>query len=95
MISFLVLLLGLRRVPVVASALAAPGLVARLIVPHSFPVVGVFFLLYMTFGHLPTLFALPAGLGDIVAGIAALLIARKLALGASLRRHVVQRGRPS
>jgi hypothetical protein len=49
--------------------------------PHSFRVAGVVFLLYMAFGHLPALFALPAGLGDIAAGIAAPLVARRLAQG--------------
>jgi hypothetical protein len=33
------------------------------------------------FGHLPALFALPAGLGDIAAGIAAPLVATRLAQG--------------
>ena len=46
---------------------------------------GVFFLLYLAFGHLPALFALPAGLGDIAAGIAAPLAARKLAQGTGRR----------
>ena len=61
--------------------LAAPGMPSRLLSPHSFRVAGVFFLLYLAFGHLPALFALPAGLGDIAAGIAAPLAARKLAQG--------------
>ena len=39
------------------------------------------FLLYLAYGHLPALFALPAGLGDIAAGIAAPLVARKLTKG--------------
>ena len=46
---------------------------------------GVFFLLYLAFGHLPALFALPAGLGDIAAGIAAPLVARKLTRGTGRR----------
>jgi hypothetical protein len=49
----------------------------------------VFFLLYLAFGHLPALFALPAGLGDIAAGIAAgiaaPLAALKLAQGTGRR----------
>jgi hypothetical protein len=47
---------------VAARALAAPGMPSRLLSPHSFRVAGVFFLLYLAFGHLPALFALPAGL---------------------------------
>jgi hypothetical protein len=39
----------------------------------------------MALGHLPALFALPAGLGDIAAGIAAPLVARRLAPGGGRR----------
>src|SRR6266700_2678124 len=82
---YLGLLLALRRIPVVARALAAPGMVSRLELPHTPRVAGVAFLLYMAFGHLPALFALPAGLGDIAAGIAAPLVARRLAQGTGRR----------
>ncbi len=79
-------LLVLRRIPVVARALAAPGMVARLELPHSFRAVeGTAFLAMMALGHLPALFALPAGLGDIAAGIAAPLVARRLAQGGGRR----------
>jgi hypothetical protein len=85
-VGFLGLLLALRQIPVVASALAAPGMTSRLELPHSFRAVdGVAFLLIMALGHLPALFALPAGLGDIAAGIAAPLVARKLAQGTGRR----------
>ena len=40
--------------------------------------VGVLFLLVMALGHLPAIFALPAGLGDIAVGLAAPSIARRL-----------------
>jgi hypothetical protein len=82
---YLGLLLALSRIPMVARALAAPGMVSRLELPHTPRVVGVVFLLYMAFGHLPALFALPAGLGDIAAGIAATLVARKLTQGMGRR----------
>jgi hypothetical protein len=83
---FFGLLLALRQIPVVARALAAPGMVSRLELPHSFRAVeGTAFLATMALGHLPALFALPAGLGDIAAGIAAPLVARRLAHGGS--RH--------
>ena len=83
---FLGLLLALRRIPVVARALTAPGMVSRLELPHSFRVVeGMAFLLAMALGHLPALFALPAGLGDIAAGIAAPLVAYRLAQGTGRR----------
>ena len=82
---FLGVLLALSRIPVVARALNAPGMASRLLLPHSFRVEGVVFLLYMAFGHLPALFALPAGLGDIATGFAAPLVARRLARGTGRR----------
>ena len=81
-------LLALTRVPGVARALTAPGMASRLVLPHAFRVTGVFFLLYLAFGHLPALFALPAGLGDIAAGIAAVLVALRLAQGTGRRAGV-------
>jgi hypothetical protein len=79
-------LLALRRIAVVARALTAPGTVSRLELPHSFRAAGgVAFLITMALGHLPALFALPAGLGDIAAGIAAPLVARRLARGTGRR----------
>ncbi len=78
-------LLALRRIPVVARALAAPGLATRLEYPHTFRVEGVAFLIMMALGHLPALFALPAGLGDIAAGLAAPLVAYRLARGTGRR----------
>jgi hypothetical protein len=81
----LITLLVLARTPPVARALAAPGMASRLIYPHAFRVAGVAFLLAMALGHLPVLFALPAGLGDIAAGIAAPRIARLLAQGTGRR----------
>jgi hypothetical protein len=82
---YLGLLLALRRIPVVARALTAPGMVSRLELPHAPRVVGVAFLLYLALGHLPALFALPAGLGDIASGIAAPLVARRLTQGMGRR----------
>src|SRR5215469_9863126 len=78
-------LLALSRIPVVARALAAPGMAGRLVLPHSFRVAGVFWLLFLALGHLPALFALPAGLGDIAAGIAAPLVVWRLAQGTGRR----------
>ena len=83
---FLGTLLALRRIPVVARALTAPGMARRLELPHTFRVAeGTAFLLLMFLGHLPALFALPAGLGDIAAGIAAPLAAYRLAQGTGRR----------
>ena len=83
---FLGLLLALRQIPTVARALTAPGMVHRLELPHSFRIIeGSAFLITMALGHLPALFALPAGVGDIAAGIAAPLVARRLAQGTGRR----------
>ncbi len=71
---FLLALLALRRIPVVARALTAPGMANRLEAPHAFRVTGVAFLITMALGQLPAVFALPAGLGDMATGIAAVLL---------------------
>jgi len=77
----LVALLALSRIPVVARALKAPGMASRLLLPHALRVEGVIFLLYMALGHLPALFALPAGLGDITTGLTAPFVSRRVAQG--------------
>jgi hypothetical protein len=83
---FFVTLLALRQIPVIARALAAPGTVHRLEYPHLFRAFeGAVFVAVMALGHLPALFALPAGLGDIAAGLAAPLVARRLAHGGGRR----------
>src|SRR5918996_236249 len=81
-------LLAATRIPVVARILAAPGTPARLALPHTLRVVGVTFLLVMAQGRLPAIFALPAGLGDIAAGLAAPFVARRLAHGGGHIRAV-------
>jgi hypothetical protein len=42
----------------------------------------------MALGHLPAIFALPAGLGDIATGLAAPFVARRLAQGGGRTRAV-------
>jgi hypothetical protein len=84
-VGFLGALLALRQVPLVKRALDAPGMDSKLLLPHSFRIEGVVFLLYMALGHLPALFAVPAGLGDIATGLAAPFVARKLAQGTGRR----------
>lgn len=83
---FLALLLALRRIPMVARALAAPGTATRLPLPHTFRLGGLAMVLTMALGQLPALFAVPAGLGDIATGIAAPLVALRLAQGTGHRR---------
>ena len=90
-VAFAATLLGLlaaTRIPVMTRILAAPGTPARLALPHSLRVVGVTFLLVMAQGHLPAIFALPAGLGDIAAGLAAPFVAWQLAHGGGRTRAV-------
>ena len=83
---FFGLVLALSRIPVVVRALSAPGMASRLELPHTFRMLdGAAFLIIMALGHLPALFALPAGLGDIIAGIAAPLAAHRLAQGTGRR----------
>ena len=74
-------LLLATRIPLVSRILADPGMPARLALPHTLRVVGVLFLIVMAQGHLPAVFALPAGLGDIAIGVAAPFVARRLAHG--------------
>ena len=85
---YLTALLAASRIPTVARILAAPGSLARLTLPHTRRVVGVLFLLVMALGHLPAVFALPAGLGDVAAGLAAPSVARRLAEGGGRTRAV-------
>jgi len=66
------------RIPAVAGALADRGAAARLVLPQTFRLVGVVFLILMVTGDLPAVFALPAGLGDIAVGIAAPFVAQHL-----------------
>jgi hypothetical protein len=80
--------IALSQVPVMRQALAAPGMLSRLILPQTVRVTGAAPLMYLALGHLPALFAVPAALGDITAGIAAPFVARRLARGARPREGV-------
>ena len=84
-VGFLGTLLLLSRIPVVTRALEAPGMMSDLVLPHMFRVAGVSFLIAMFLGHLPALFAIPAGLGDIAVGFAAPRVALRLRRGTGLR----------
>jgi hypothetical protein len=74
------------RIPVVARILADPATPRRLAWPHTLRVAGVVFLLVMAMGKLPAVFAVPAGVGDIAVGVAAVIVARR---GAWRRRSAV------
>jgi hypothetical protein len=77
----LITLLLATRIPLISRILADPGTPARLTLPHSLRVVGVLFLIVMALGHLPTAFAMSAGLGDIAIGVAAPFVALQMARG--------------
>jgi hypothetical protein len=74
----LIILLLATRIPVVSRILAAPGTVGRLALPHTFRIAGFAFLIVMMLGHLPAIFALPAGIGDIAVSVSAPFLARRL-----------------
>jgi hypothetical protein len=77
----LVAFLAATRIPAVSRILDQPQSLSRLAWANAFRVVGVSFLIAMALGDLPWVFAVPAGVGDIAAGIAAPFVARKLARG--------------
>lgn len=73
------------RLPVVRRALDYPHAIADLAALQVVRLVGVAFLVALAVGSLPPSFALPAGIGDILVGLAALTVARRLR-GAPRRR---------
>src|SRR5215207_1500926 len=81
----LIALLLATRIALVSRILADPGMPARLALPHTLRVVGVLFVIVMAQGHLPAVFALPAGLGHTgavrfnVLGILDLVVAVSIA----------------
>jgi hypothetical protein len=84
-VAVLVALLAASRLPTLARALSTSDTPSRLMLPHTFRVAGLAFLITMGLGHMPALFALPAGLGDIAVGIAAPFVTRRLARGTGHR----------
>lgn len=76
--------------PSVRRLLNAPGMASRLVLPHTLRIEGAVFLILMAQGQLPAVFALPAGLGDIAAGISAPFVARRLARrSGAIRFHLL------
>jgi hypothetical protein len=89
---FFALVLLATRIPLLSRILAHPKTLALLAIPHTWRIGGITFLTVMALGHLPAVFALPAGLGDIAIGLAAPFIARRLARGdrrGAVRFHVL------
>jgi hypothetical protein len=80
------------RIPLLSRILAHPKTLTLLTILHTWRIGGITFLLVMALGHLPAVFALPAGLGDIAIGLAAPVIAGRLARGdrrGAVRFHVL------
>jgi hypothetical protein len=78
-------MLGATQLPLVARALSAPGTLSRLELPHMSRVIGAAFLIMLALGHLPALFAVPAGVGDIASALAAPFVYRRLKRGPTRR----------
>jgi hypothetical protein len=78
--------LATTRMPAVAAALSDQYAPARLAAAQMFRVIGAVFLVAWLQGHLPALFAIPAGVGDVAVGIAAPFIALRLRRDPTQRR---------
>lgn len=78
-IALLAAALTATRIPAVSRILADPAIPARLAWPHTLRVAGGVFLIAWALGGVPAVFAIPAALGDIAIGLAAPLMARRLA----------------
>jgi hypothetical protein len=87
-ITAMVALLLLTRIPLVSRALSGPNSLRLLSWPHAFRLEGIALIIAMILGHLPALFALPAGLGDMAVGIAELLLTRRIMIGHGHRAAV-------
>lgn len=79
-VPLLVAALGLRMAPAVARLLAAIP-IHWLVAAQVYRVAGIIFLVLLANGRLPWQFALPAGIGDIATGIAAVVFAINMARG--------------
>ena len=80
----LVLLLRSRRVTAMLDAMPAHWLVGL----QVYRVLGGFFLIYYARGQVPGLFAIPAGVGDVLTGLFALPVAAYVASGTKIGRRM-------
>ena len=88
LVATLNILLAASRIPAVARALASPDALGRAMLPHTFRVAAVAFLMLWALGHMPALFAVPAALGDLAVAIQAPIVARRLARGTGRRAAI-------
>jgi hypothetical protein len=65
-------------IPPLRALIDQPATQPSLVALQVWRVLGISFLILLALGELPPLFALPAGLGDIAAGLAAPFVARRL-----------------
>ena len=65
-------------IPSLRALIEQPATQTSLVTLQVARVVGAVFLILLSRGQLPPLFALPAGLGDIATGLAAPIVARRL-----------------
>jgi hypothetical protein len=71
-------LLMLARLRPVAEALEAPGALERLMWPHTLRIGGAVFVAAMLLNRLPALFAIPAGVGDMLVAVMAPVAVRRI-----------------
>lgn len=70
--------IAVTTIPSLRALIEQPATQTSLVTIQVGRVVGAVFLILLTRGQLPPLFALPAGLGDIATGLAAPFVARRL-----------------
>ena len=78
-------LLAVRRVAPLRRLVEEPWVQTRLVALHVWRFAGGVFLIMAALGHVPWLFALPAGLGDIAVATMAPAVARRLRRGVGRR----------
>jgi hypothetical protein len=74
-------LLLLSQLRPVAEALEAPGALERLMWPHTLRIGGAVFVAAMLLNRLPALFAIPAGVGDMLVAVMAPAAVRRIKEG--------------
>lgn len=79
----------ITRIPAVRDALAAPRVVALLTLANLWRVVGFTFITLYLQNRLPAHFALPAGIGDVIIGLAAPFVAYALWKRPASRRPAI------
>jgi hypothetical protein len=79
----------LTRIPAVRDALAAPRVLALLTLVNIWRIAGIMFITLYLHNLLPAHFALPAGIGDVIIGLAAPFVAYALWKRPTRRRPAI------